>query len=205
MNAEHTPIRILSVDDHLDLAPSDILLSAIPDMLAGNISGAMTEINTGLPHHKAGKVRIVAVASAARSPQASDVPTVIESGIPDYDVSSWNGISAPAGTPLEIVNLLSTAIIEALKSPDVQQKAKQFGMEARGSTPEELTARNKRLTVTLIHGLTSHAPRSTSTGSADGPGVRPTECPLSLAFVFDFDFGGVVYGPSGLGPPQALP
>src|SRR5262245_47086987 len=89
------------------------------------------------------KIVVLATTGATRTSYLPDVPTVKESGIPDYEVSSWNGLSAPAGTPPEIVNLLSKAIIEALKSPDVQQKAKQFGMEARGSTPDEMTARMK--------------------------------------------------------------
>jgi putative tricarboxylic transport membrane protein len=89
------------------------------------------------------KIVVLATTGPTRTSYLPDVPTVKESGIPDYEVSSWNGLSAPTGTPPEIVNLLSTAIIEALKSPDVQQKAKQFGMEARGSTPDEMTARMK--------------------------------------------------------------
>src|SRR5262249_7410786 len=90
------------------------------------------------------KVIVLATTGPARTSYLPDVPTMMESGISDFDVTSWNGISTPAGTPPEIVQLLSTAIIEALKSPDVQQKAKQFGMEARGSTPDQMTERMKR-------------------------------------------------------------
>ena len=90
------------------------------------------------------KVIVLATTGPTRTSYLSDVPTMTESGVRDYDVSSWNGISAPAGTPPEIVRLLSTAIIEALSSPDVQKKARQLGMEARGSTPEAMTERMQR-------------------------------------------------------------
>jgi tripartite-type tricarboxylate transporter receptor subunit TctC len=90
------------------------------------------------------KIVVLATTGATRTSYLPDVPTVLESGVPGYEVSSWNGLSAPAGTPPEIIRLLSTAIIEVLKSPDVQQKAKQFGMEARGTSPEEMTERMKR-------------------------------------------------------------
>jgi tripartite-type tricarboxylate transporter receptor subunit TctC len=65
----------------------------------------------------------------------------MESGMPDYVVTSWNAVSAPAGTPDVIVQFLSKEIREALKSPDIQEKALQFGLDARGTTPEEMQAR----------------------------------------------------------------
>jgi tripartite-type tricarboxylate transporter receptor subunit TctC len=94
----------------------------IPDMLAGNISGAMTEINTGLPHHKAGKVRIVAVASPARSPQASDVPTMIEAGVKDFIAASYVGVVAPARTPADVVATLERALMKTLAAKATQDK-----------------------------------------------------------------------------------
>jgi tripartite-type tricarboxylate transporter receptor subunit TctC len=86
-------------------------------------------------------LRAVASTGEKRSPSTPDVPTVRESGMPDYVVTSWNAVSAPAGTPDEIVRFLSKEINEALKSPDIQAKALQFGLDARGTTPEEMQAR----------------------------------------------------------------
>jgi tripartite-type tricarboxylate transporter receptor subunit TctC len=86
-------------------------------------------------------LRAVASTGERRSPSTPDVPTVSESGMPDYVVTSWNAVSAPAGTPDEIVQFLSKEINEALKSPDIQAKALQFGLDARGTTPEEMQAR----------------------------------------------------------------
>jgi tripartite-type tricarboxylate transporter receptor subunit TctC len=86
-------------------------------------------------------LRAVASTGEKRSPSTPDVPTVRESGMPDYLVTSWNAVSAPAGTPDEIVQFLSKEINAALKSPDIQAKALQFGLDARGTTPEEMQAR----------------------------------------------------------------
>ena len=71
------------------------------------------------------------------------VPTIGESGLPNYEVTSWNGLAAPAGVAPEIVTLLSRAVNEALRSPDIQAISRRAGMEARGSTSEELRARIK--------------------------------------------------------------
>ncbi len=87
------------------------------------------------------QLRAVASTGEKRSPSTPGVPTVSESGMPDYVVTSWNAVSVPAGTPNEIVQFLSKEIREALKSPDIQEKALQFGLDARGTTPEEMQAR----------------------------------------------------------------
>ena len=94
----------------------------VPDMLAGNINGAVTEISTALPHHKAGKIRIVAVASAARSPQAPDVPTMIEAGVKDFTAASYVGFVAPAKTPPDVVAALEKALMKALANKSLQDK-----------------------------------------------------------------------------------
>ena len=85
----------------------------------------------------------LAVASTGekRSASTPDVPTVRESGMSDYVVTSWNAISGPAGIPDPVVRLLSREIVAALKLPDVQEKALQFGLDARGTTPEEMRER----------------------------------------------------------------
>jgi tripartite-type tricarboxylate transporter receptor subunit TctC len=89
--------------------------------------------------------KIVALASTGlkRTAYLPDVPTVIESGIRDYDVASWNGLSVPAGTPKTVIATLNAAMKEVIPTPDVQSKSAQMGMEMRWSTPEEMTARMK--------------------------------------------------------------
>jgi tripartite-type tricarboxylate transporter receptor subunit TctC len=89
--------------------------------------------------------KMVAIASTGpkRSAYLPEVPTAIESGIKDFEVESWNGISAPKGTPNAPVATLTKAINDVLPLPDVQEKAKKLGMAMRGSTPEQMTARMK--------------------------------------------------------------
>ena len=88
-----------------------------------------------------GKVRPLASTGPQRTAYLPDIPTVAESGIPDYEVTSWNGISVPAATPKEMVEILTRAINQVLPVGDVQEKASKLGMEMRGSTPEAMTQR----------------------------------------------------------------
>jgi tripartite-type tricarboxylate transporter receptor subunit TctC len=101
----------------------------VPDLLAGNIAGAVTEINTALPYHKDGKVRILAVASAQRSPQAPEVATMIEGGVKDFTAASYIGILAPAKTPPEIIAALEAALKKALADKAVQDKFLAVGAD----------------------------------------------------------------------------
>jgi len=89
--------------------------------------------------------KIVALASAgpSRTPYLPQVPTVIESGLKDYEVTSWNGLSAPAATPTRIVATLNQAMKEVMPSADLQTRSAEMGMAMRWSPPEEMTARMK--------------------------------------------------------------
>jgi tripartite-type tricarboxylate transporter receptor subunit TctC len=71
------------------------------------------------------------------------VPTVIESGLTDYEVTSWNGLSAPAATPARIVAMLNHALKDVIPLADIQTRSAEMGMAMRWSTPEEMTARLK--------------------------------------------------------------
>src|SRR5262249_26715453 len=101
----------------------------IPDTLAGTISGAMTEMSTMLQQHGKGKVHILAVASAKRSTQVPDVPTMIESGVKDFTAASYVGIVAPAKTPADIVAKLEAALIKALANKTIQDRFVSTGAE----------------------------------------------------------------------------
>jgi tripartite-type tricarboxylate transporter receptor subunit TctC len=101
----------------------------IPDVLAGTVSGAMTEMSTLLQHHEKGKVHILAVAWSKRSALAPDVPTMIESGVKDFTAASYVGIMAPAKTAPEIVAMLEKALIQTLADKATQDKFLQTGAE----------------------------------------------------------------------------
>ncbi len=91
----------------------------------------------------AGKIDVIATTGRDRVAFLTGVPTVIESGLPHFDVTSWNGIAAPAGVPAPIISKLNKAVNEALQSSEAQETGRKLGMEMRGSTPEELGARLK--------------------------------------------------------------
>lgn len=84
-----------------------------------------------------------AVSGVKRGAYLPDAPTAIEAGVPNFEVTSWNAIFAPAGTPPEVVATLNKALNEVLADPEVKKKALELGIDARGSTPEELGARLK--------------------------------------------------------------
>ncbi len=107
----------------------------VGDVLAGTVSGAMTEVSTLLEHHGQGKVRILAVASAKRIAKISDVPTMIESGVKDFTAASFVGVLAPSKTPAEIVAQLEKALIKALADKSAQDKFLASGAEL---VPENL-------------------------------------------------------------------
>jgi tripartite-type tricarboxylate transporter receptor subunit TctC len=88
-----------------------------------------------------GRITAVATTGADRAANLPNVPTVIESGLPGYEVTSWNGVAAPAGTPQEIVLELNHAVDDALASREVQKYSAAAGMEARGMSPPELAKR----------------------------------------------------------------
>jgi tripartite-type tricarboxylate transporter receptor subunit TctC len=88
-----------------------------------------------------GKIRAVATTGAQRSPFLADVPTVAEAGVPGYEVLSWNGIFARAGTPAEIISVLNGAIRAMVAIAEVKERYADLGIEAKASSPEELKAR----------------------------------------------------------------
>jgi tripartite-type tricarboxylate transporter receptor subunit TctC len=89
------------------------------------------------------KLAALASAGPSRTAYLPQVPTVIESGLKDYEVTSWNGLSAPAATPARIIATLNQAMKEVMPSPDIQARSAEMGMAMRSSTPEEMTARMK--------------------------------------------------------------
>ena len=113
---------------------------ALQDVMGGQVTMTFDNITTAWPLAKGGKLRALAVTTAARSPIAPDVPTLAESGLPGFEVGSWQGVFAPAGTPPEIVKRLNTEIVKILKLPDVSEKLVELGAEPVGNTAEEFTA-----------------------------------------------------------------
>ena len=112
----------------------------IPDLLAGTIQLSFENITTAYPPVKAGKLKALAVTSAKRSFMATEVPTMQEAGLAGYDISSWQAMYAPAGTPGEIVARLQSEVAKILHAADNAKRLRDLGLEPGGIAPEELAA-----------------------------------------------------------------
>jgi tripartite-type tricarboxylate transporter receptor subunit TctC len=112
---------------------------ALGDLMGGNVDVFFDNISSSYRHHEAGKIKILAVASAKRSPLLPKVPTIAESGLPNFDSSTWFAVVAPAGTPPDIAQKLNSAIVEILKTKEVQQKFLDQGAEAVGNSPKQMS------------------------------------------------------------------
>lgn len=110
---------------------------AMIDTLAGHVPFMFNAIITCLPYVKAGKLKALAVTSVQRSSLAPELPTMIESGLPGFEVSPWYGVVAPARTPKEVIGRLHSDIVKVLRTPDVKERFSSQGVELIGSTPEQ--------------------------------------------------------------------
>jgi tripartite-type tricarboxylate transporter receptor subunit TctC len=114
--------------------------AVLTDMLAGQIQAGFETTSVLFGHLQEKKIGALAVATRARLPDLPDVPTMIESGFPDFIASSWTSVMAPAGTPKDIVGKLNASINAGMGSSQMQARLKQLAAEARPGTPEELAA-----------------------------------------------------------------
>ena len=112
----------------------------ITDLLGGTISMSFENMTTAFPPTKTGKLKALAVTTSKRSFVAPDVPTLAESGLPGFEISSWQAMFAPAGLPKEIQARVYAETVKALKSPDVAKRLHELGLDAGGMPPEELAA-----------------------------------------------------------------
>ena len=114
---------------------------AMQDVAAGLVPMMFDQMTAALPLVRAGKLKFLAVTTAKRSALAPELPTMIESGVAGFEMSSWQAVYAPRGTPAAIVQRLNAEIVKALRAPDVREKlGTQLGMELVGSSPDELAA-----------------------------------------------------------------
>lgn len=117
---------------------------AMQDVLAGNVHLVFIGIPAAAPHIKAGKLRALAIVAPQRSTALPDVPTVAEAGLKDFEVTTWYGILAPAGTPQSVVKRLNAELVKVMHAPEMKEKLTATGTEPLTSTPEEFAAYIKR-------------------------------------------------------------
>jgi len=113
---------------------------AMTDLIGNQVQMMFDNMPSAWPHVQAGKLRALAVTTAERSATAPEIPTMMESGFDKFDVSSWFGLIAPAGTPPEIIAKLNASVQKALAKPEVQQRFKDLGAVTAWTTPAEFGA-----------------------------------------------------------------
>ena len=113
---------------------------SVAGLLGAQVDMTFESITVLLPLIRDGRLRALAVTSRTRTPLADDLPTMIEAGVPDYEVTTFNGIVAPAGTPDQIIRLLNATINEGLRTPEMQASIRNLGAIANPVSPAEFAA-----------------------------------------------------------------
>ncbi|HWI38009.1 MAG TPA: tripartite tricarboxylate transporter substrate binding protein [Burkholderiales bacterium] len=111
--------------------------AAIADLISGNVQLMFESTNSIAPHVVAGRVRALAVTGAKRSTSLPTIPTMIEAGVPGYEVTAWTGVIAPAGLPRPVLERLNRAVNMTINDPVVKERLVQLGSEGGGGTPED--------------------------------------------------------------------
>src|SRR4051795_5391569 len=111
---------------------------ALNDVIGGRVSMMFIDILTGLPHVNGGALRALAVTTKDRSPLVANLPSMQEAGVPDFDITSWQGYFGPAGLPKEIVTKLNAEIRKIVEKPEIKAQLATLGMDAFSGTPEQL-------------------------------------------------------------------
>jgi tripartite-type tricarboxylate transporter receptor subunit TctC len=110
------------------------------DLITGRIDMAFASIAPTIPHVKGGRLRALGVSSASRDPQFPDIPAIAESGVPGYEMRSWYGVLATAGTPQPVIDKLNGELVRILALPDVRRIYLAGGLHAMSSSPGEFAA-----------------------------------------------------------------
>ena len=143
--SQHLSLELLKARAGIDIThiPYKGSAPAIQDVMGGQVDMMFDTTVVAGPHIQSGKLRALAVTSAQRVPSLPNVPTVAESGVPGYEVVSWQGIFAPAGTPKAIVERLHTEIAKILKQPEMQERLAKLGMQGADMTTAQVGAFQK--------------------------------------------------------------
>jgi len=137
----HLAGELLNITAGIDMVhvPYKGCAPALTDVISGQIPIFFNMMNNVSPFAKSGKVKILAVASSKRLASLPNLPTISESGFPNFDAFPWFGMLAPAGTPKSIVNLLSAEIQSLVESKDISDKLKNLSFEPTTTSPEAFT------------------------------------------------------------------
>lgn len=137
---QHLAMELFKLTARIDLThiPYAGSAGAVQDLVGGHVSAMFLPIHTALPLAQEGQIRILAVGSKVRVEQAPQVPTLVESGVTDFDVDLWYGVLSPAGTPKDVVDRYNAVFNEILSQPSVRAVLAKQGLSAQGGPPERL-------------------------------------------------------------------
>jgi len=141
-SAGHLAGELFKVDTGTDIVhiPYKGGAPATQALLAGDVQFMFDNLANATPQVKAGKLKALAVTTAERSRLAPELPTMAEAGIPGFDISTWYGLLAPAGTPKEVIAKWNAEVTRILNTPDVRERLAAQGAEAAPTTPEQFAA-----------------------------------------------------------------
>jgi tripartite-type tricarboxylate transporter receptor subunit TctC len=142
----HIGIELLKYATGVDLlhVPYRGAGPAFVDLMAGQVQLMTATMSIVMPYAKTGRVRALGITAGKRHPAMATLPTVAESGVPEYQYEAWYGLVAPAGTPAPIIQRLNAATVKTLTSAEMRVRLAGEGFEATGTTPEEASAHLKR-------------------------------------------------------------
>jgi len=141
-SAGHLAGELFKVDTGTDMVhiPFKGGAPALQALLAGDTQLMFDNLANSMQQVKAGKLKTLAVTTEKRSALVPDLPTMAESGVPGFDISTWFGIMAPAGTPPDVIAKWNTDLVKVLNSPDMRERMTAQGAEAAPDTPAEFSA-----------------------------------------------------------------
>ena len=138
--AGHLGMEIIKTTTKIDIqhVPYKGSPPFVADLIGGQVSAGYDNVLSSAPHIRSGRLRAIAVSGAKRSPSFPEVPTVAESGLPGYDVTVWQALLVPAGTPREIVTRLHAEVVAGMQKADVRERMTTLGVEVIAGTPQQL-------------------------------------------------------------------
>jgi tripartite-type tricarboxylate transporter receptor subunit TctC len=141
-SSPHMAGALLSFMAGLDIrhVPYKGVVAALPDLMAERLTMMFSPAPIVLPSVRDGRLRALATTSLRRTPLLADVPTVSESGLPGFDVTTWFGLVAPAGTPAPIITRVHHEAAKVLEMTDIREKLANLGMDVVGNSPEEFAS-----------------------------------------------------------------
>ena len=141
-SAQHLAMELLKLETGIDIVhvPYKGFAAAITDVMGGHVQAMIPSFQTAHPYVTGGRLRMLAVMSAERSPALPDVPTLKEQGLPRLEVESWYGALAPAATPATVIARLNSDIVALLQQPEIREQLAKQGMNPAGGPPERFGA-----------------------------------------------------------------